>query len=108
MACEYNVDFCFARPDSKKYGALVQEAGELLRKLFAGAKMDIEEVEEEGHEVVIARLNGLAAWKSEEQLLEWLDERLPESWWMWVAGFKAEVIPKEDAGPCRLRKRGMA
>ncbi|RIX60137.1 hypothetical protein D3P08_00685 [Paenibacillus nanensis] len=109
MACEYNIDICFARPglDLGEPALLGREAGELLKSLLPGAILYMEEVEEEGHEVVIARLNGLAAWASEEQFLDWLDRRLPESWWMWIAGIKAEVILKEDAGPCRLRKRGI-
>ncbi|MCR2804043.1 hypothetical protein [Paenibacillus soyae] len=109
MTCEYNVQLCFARPMGWGGGELAEEAEALLRWLFAGATLDVERMEpEEGLDIVVARLNGLATWSTELQLLDWMDERMPEDWWIWIAGCKAEVIPKEDAGPCRIKKRRMA
>ncbi|MFB9324872.1 hypothetical protein ACFFSY_02810 [Paenibacillus aurantiacus] len=104
MTCEYNADLCFIRPIGWG-GDLGGEAEALARKLFAGAAIGTETSAEEGLEIAIVRANGLAAWRSEAELMDWLDDKLPESWWIWLAGIKAEVIPKADYGPCRLKKR---
>ncbi|MFC4102250.1 hypothetical protein [Paenibacillus xanthanilyticus] len=104
MTCEYNADLCFIRPAGWG-GVLEGEAEALTRKLFPGAAVETEASVEEGLDVAVVRVNGLAAWQSEAELMEWLDDKMPESWWIWLAGIKAEVMPKADHGPCRVKKR---
>lgn len=106
MTCEYQANLCFVRPGDWGDAVLAEEVAALARKLFPGASVDVSAAREEGLDVAVARVNGLAAWQTEEQLLDWLDARLPEEWWIWLSGYTVEVMPKVDAGPCRLKKRG--
>ncbi|TYP71762.1 hypothetical protein BCM02_10940 [Paenibacillus methanolicus] len=105
MTCEYNAGLCFIRPAGWGGRVLIDDVEALARKLFAGASIEIETSLEDGLDVAVVRANGLAAWRSEAELMDWLDDKLPESWWIWLAGIKAAVIPKADYGPCRLKKR---
>ncbi|MBB3111174.1 hypothetical protein FHS18_003242 [Paenibacillus phyllosphaerae] len=107
MACEYNADLCFIRPLDWGATPLLEEVGGLLKDLFKGSRMDLEPSEEEGLEVVVARVNGLAMWEQEDDLLDWLNAALPESWWIWLAGYQVNVMKKEDVGPCRLKGKGI-
>ncbi|MWC29894.1 hypothetical protein [Paenibacillus sp. MMS18-CY102] len=103
---EYDVELCFIRPRNWGEASLLEEVRELVCHLFAGARTDVEHGEEDGLDVAVAKVNGLAVWDNEEDLLDWLDDALPESWWDWLAGYKVNVMKKEDAGPCLIKRRG--
>ncbi|MCZ8518188.1 MULTISPECIES: hypothetical protein [Paenibacillus] len=105
MPSEYDAALCFVRRMEENGRPLhvVLEAD--LRRIFPGASLDMDPKAEEGLEIVVARINGLGPWESENELLDRMEQQLPEPWWNWLSGYRLQVTPKEDAGPCRLTKK---
>ncbi|AEI39979.1 hypothetical protein [Paenibacillus mucilaginosus] len=103
MPSEYDAALCFVRTPDREGRPLQEELAADLHGIFPGASLDLEPKSEDGFEIVVARMNGLGPWGSEEELLGRMEREMPESWWTWLAGYRLLVTPKEDAGPCRLK-----
>ncbi|WP_426452162.1 hypothetical protein ACP26L_08925 [Paenibacillus sp. S-38] len=105
MPSEYDAALCFVRTLEVNARPLQEELASDLRRVLPGASLDLDPKLEDGFEIVVARMNGLGPWGSEEELLDRMEREMPEAWWTWLAGYRLLVTPKEDAGPCRLKKK---
>jgi hypothetical protein len=70
------------------------------------ASIYIDRKQEDGMDIAVAEISGLSVWESEQDVITHLEAgMLPDSL-QWLGGYRIQVIPKEDAGACCLKKRG--
>jgi hypothetical protein len=106
---EYFIHLCFIRPELSEpteptnFVETLQEEARLLFPTVSSLYVDRKC--EEDLEIVVCELNGLSLWETEEEVLLYMEERLSEEWLSLLAGYKIQVIPKEDAGTCSLKQR---
>jgi len=106
MPSEFTLDLCFIRkPKRTPFQTMIYQQ---LHELFNGKGtwyMDYKE--EEGLEIAIAEVKGLGTWECEEDLLRYIEESVldqTQDCWDYLQGYQVQVIPKVDAGSCRLTR----
>ncbi|CAG7641618.1 hypothetical protein PAESOLCIP111_04251 [Paenibacillus solanacearum] len=106
MASEYFVDLCFIKPHTDA-GAPFPELEAQLGALFSSqAAITVERKQDDGLEIAVAQVSGLSAWTTEQDVISHLEKHMPLDSLDWLNGYRIQVILKEDAGPCRLKRRG--
>jgi hypothetical protein len=105
MLSEYFIDLCFIRAEPCESIRIVEKLQEEIRRIFpVVSTIYIDHKREEGLEIAVCELNGLSMWETEEELLMYVEEKLSDECWSWLTGYRLQVIPKEDAGTCSLKK----
>jgi hypothetical protein len=100
MTSETYIDFCFIRQGS---GGFAAEIDELLTNLFSKKRLNwyLEEKKMEGAEMVIAEIKGMSDWHSEEETIQFLEERAGEKFWEYLQGYKMFIYPvKRGCNSC--------
>ncbi|KRE70463.1 hypothetical protein [Paenibacillus sp. Soil750] len=109
MPSEFALDLCFIREHAQSpfYTIIEQQ----LNELFAGkGTWYIDLREQEGLDIAVAEVKGLAIWESEEEILNYIEkytisgEPSEHDCWNHLQGYQVKVSPKADAGCCRLKK----
>ncbi|CAH1202230.1 hypothetical protein PAECIP111891_02071 [Paenibacillus allorhizoplanae] len=112
MSSEFTLDLCFIREQATSpfYTIIEQQ----LTDLFTGKGtwyMDLKE--EQGLEIVVVEVKGMAMWESEDEVIGYIeesaesDETLGYDCWSHLHGYQVKVTPKADAGCCRLKKEAV-
>lgn len=109
MPSEFALDLCFIREHAKSpFSTIIEQQ---LNELFAGkGTWYIDLREQEGLDIAVAEVKGLAIWESEEEVLSYIEEYAACSLtsehdcWNHLQGYQVKVSPKADAGCCRLKK----
>jgi hypothetical protein len=106
---EYAIDLCFIRPDTDTEGFHAEIEQEMERIVGKSGKWYAERKKQDRLDVSVVQLNGLAALDTEAEVIEQLESRMASPCWDWLNGYRLEVIPKEEAGCCAMkRKQGSA
>ncbi|MEW9701294.1 hypothetical protein [Paenibacillus sp. SI8] len=113
MLSEFTLDLCFIREHAESpFDARIEQ---LLEALFAGkGTWYIDSRVEEGLDIAVAEVKGMASWQNEDELLHYIEESAasdPASGsdcWDSLQGYQVKVTPKEDAGCCSLKKEATA
>lgn len=106
MPSEFVLDLVFVRQQSAEapFAAAIEDE---VCRLFSGrGSWHTETKREEGLDIAVVAVNGLAAWDTEDDVLDYMDARMQSDCWNWLNGYHLKVIAKEDAGSCRCKKRG--
>lgn len=106
MPSEFLLDLCFLQESGERelFRRTIEEE---MKRLFAGqAKWNITCKTVEKLDVAMVDINGLAAGHTEEEVLSALESRMNSGCWAQLGGYRLQVIPKEDAGSCRLPNKG--
>ncbi|MGG1519998.1 hypothetical protein ABE504_31725 [Paenibacillus oryzisoli] len=107
MPCEFTLDLCFIRDDAQiSLPAMIDRQ---LHGMFAGkGTWYIDHKVEDGLEIAVAEVKGMGTWESEGELLRYIEETgtdPTQDIWDYLQGYQVQVIPKVDAGCCRLKTR---
>ncbi|KRF04162.1 hypothetical protein ASG89_22555 [Paenibacillus sp. Soil766] len=107
MPSEFTLDLCFIREHAQSpfYTIIEQQMSEL----FVGkGTWYVDLREQEGLDIAVAEVKGLAIWESEADVLRYIEAHtgsgLPaeQDCWVHLQGYQVKVMPKADAGCCRL------
>ncbi|HUC91676.1 MAG TPA: hypothetical protein VMS09_06530 [Paenibacillus sp.] len=105
MPSEYQFDLCFIR-QADDTGFFHAEIERELRRLFDGeAKWAVDRKRQGELDIAVAEINGLSAIGTEEEWMDAFEARALSDCWQWLNGYRLEVIPKEDAGCCRVKRQ---
>lgn len=109
MPSEFALDLCFIREHTKSPFYTVIE--KQLSSLFAGkGTWYIDLREEEGLDIAVAEVKGMASWESEDEILRYIEEsaefNLISEYHCWnhLHGYQVKVSPKADVECCSLKK----
>lgn len=102
---EYELNLVFIRDSGDGEQLLGEVRLEMKRVLDAAAKWNAYGRTEEAIHIVVVEANGLTPLTTEEEVIGRLEERMESECWDWLTGYQLTVLPKEDAGSCRLTKR---
>ena len=100
MNSETFLDFCFVR---EAKGDFSSEIETMLEHLFKGIRLHwyLEEKRMEDAEMVIAEVKGMSRWQSEDEVIEYLEEKAGEGFWQYLQGYKMFVYPvKKGCSSC--------
>lgn len=97
MNNETYLDFCFVR---EVQGNFSEEINDMLNSLFFGVKLNwfLEEKTEQGAEIVIAQVKGMSKWRSEEETIQFLEEKAEEKFWKYIQGYQMYIYPANMGG----------
>lgn len=101
------LDLCFIRPaeDGPAFFAGIEAEMKALFKERATWYLDNKT--DGGLHISVVSVNGLAHWESEHEAIAYVESKMTSDCWNWLQGYKVQVEPKEDVGPCE-RRRGYA
>ncbi|KQX48491.1 hypothetical protein [Paenibacillus sp. Root444D2] len=109
MPSEFTLDLCFIREHTQSPFYTIIERQ--LNGLFAGkGTWYIDLREEQGLDIAVAEIKGMAIWESEVEVLRYIEESAQPDLtseydcWNHLHGYQVKVSPKADAGCCRLKK----
>ncbi|OAS13450.1 hypothetical protein [Paenibacillus oryzisoli] len=109
MPSEFALDLCFIREHAQSPFYMIIE--QQMSELFAGkGTWYVDHREQEGLDIAVAEVKGLSTWESEDDVLSYIEEYagsgLPAELdcWIHLQGYQVKVMPKADAGCCRLKK----
>ncbi|NEW05833.1 hypothetical protein GK047_07350 [Paenibacillus sp. SYP-B3998] len=110
MPCEFALDLCFIREHTQS--PLQTVIDQQLHGLFVGkGTWYIDHREEEGLDIVVAEVKGLATWETEDDILRYIEESVEtdvaseSDCWDYLLAYQVKVSPKLDAGCCRIKTR---
>lgn len=97
MNNETYLDFFFIR---SAVGGFSKEINQLLSKLFEEVRLNwyLEEKGADGAEIVIAEVKGMSYWRSEEEVLKYLEDHAGGDFWEYLQGYKMFVYPARMRG----------
>ena len=109
MPSEFTMDLCFIREHAKSpFYTVIQQQ---LQELFTGkGTWYIDLREEEGLDIAVAEVNGIAVWENEDEVLRYIEESAESALtseydcWNHLQGYQLKVSPRADAGCCYLKK----
>ncbi|OXM87556.1 hypothetical protein [Paenibacillus rigui] len=110
MPCEFQMDLCFIREHTPSPFQTVI-AGQLNRLFTGRGTWYIDYRVEDGLDIAVAEVKGLAAWETEDEVLRYVEENASmdleaeADCWNHLQGYQLKVSPKVDAGCCRLQTR---
>ncbi|MBB6454028.1 hypothetical protein HNQ94_002479 [Salirhabdus euzebyi] len=93
MASEAYLDFCFVREAS---GTLAKDVNVMFEELFENHRRlhwYLDEKEEQGVEIVVAEVKGMSKWKSEDDVIDYLEDKAGETFWHALQGYQFQVLP---------------
>ncbi|MBW7475245.1 hypothetical protein K0T92_10850 [Paenibacillus oenotherae] len=108
MLNEFIVDLCFIRPQTEHGSPFPQMESE-LNLLFSTSAASavpcyVDRKREEGLDIAVAQVSGLSVWSSEREVIAYMENGMEQASLNWLSGYRVQVIPKEDAGTCCLKK----
>lgn len=104
---EFQMDLCFIHNVGDANRFVTEIRREMERLFHSGARWYLDSKKVEQLDIAVVEVSGLTVLDSEEEVLQDLEARMDSDCWDWLNGYRLAVIPKEDAGSCRLhRKRG--
>lgn len=114
MASQYELQLCFIKPVEANKRVAPQRADDRLRdeleketkRMFRGSKRYVTVKREEGLVIALVELSGLTHLRSEEEVLQYMEERMESPVWDTLNGYQLAVRPQVDAGSCRLKDPG--
>lgn len=105
---ECSIDLCFIQQHDPESGFRQKIERELDRLFVSKGNwyLDMKTEEEEGLDIAVAEVKNLFCWESDEKALAFLEQSIQSGaeCWNHLQGYRIEVIPKEDAGCCKVRK----
>ncbi|PZD95583.1 hypothetical protein DNH61_13735 [Paenibacillus sambharensis] len=105
MPSEYTLNMCFIRPAGDAAGFHHEIEQEMTRLFHKGVRWSAERKLQDELDIAVVEVNGLTHLNTEEEVLGSLEDRMDSDCWEWLGGFELHVIPKIDAGACRLKVR---
>ncbi|WP_054028397.1 hypothetical protein [Bacillus sp. FJAT-28004] len=110
MPFEFTLNLCFIREHTQSpFQSVINQQ---LQGLFAGkGSWYIDHREEEGLDIAVAEVKGLATWETEDEIIRYIEESArmdsasESACWDHLQGYQVSVSPKLDAGCCRLKSR---
>jgi len=96
MKSECFFDFCFICTPLEKQENLKDAVEDELFNLFGESLhwyLDWRKNEE--YEIVVAEVRGMEKWRSEEEVLFFLEERAHTEFWQWLQGYRLQVYPNQ-------------
>jgi len=102
------MDMVFIRDLGDSQELLGEVQLEMGRLFDAGARWHAYGRTEDGVHIVVVEANGLTALTTEDEVMERLESRMESDCWDYLSGYRLTVIPKEDAGCCRVKKKETA
>lgn len=100
MNSETFLDFCFVR---EFQGAFRTDIENILTDLFKGTRLHwyLDEKVIEGVEVVVAEVKGMSRFQSEEEVIQYIEEKGTEPFWNYLQGYQMYVYPnKKGCNSC--------
>lgn len=100
MNSETFLDFCFVR---QFQGNFTDDIETILSELFKGTRLHwyLDEKVIEGVEVVVAEVKGMSRFQSESEVIEFIEETGPDSFWDYLQGYQMYVYPnKKGCNSC--------
>lgn len=110
MLNEFIVDLCFIRPETELASPFPDMETE-LDLLFASSSASaapcyVDRKREEGLDIAVAQVSGLSVWQSEQEVIAHMEDGMERGSMEWLSGYRVQVIAKEDAGACCMKKGG--
>ncbi|WP_245831001.1 hypothetical protein [Sediminibacillus massiliensis] len=89
---ETYLDFCFI---TEKTGELAVEVKTMFEQLFQNERLHwyLDVKEKIGAEIVVAEVKGMSNWKSEQEVIDYLEEHASEKFWTILQGYQFQVLP---------------
>jgi hypothetical protein len=98
MRSECCLDFCFVRSHQ---GNFAEDIDHQLFRLFEDSLYwYLEYKVDNGLDIVVAEVRGLGNWQTENELLDYLDEKGNSLFWEWLKGFRFQVFSMKSEGCC--------
>jgi len=97
MKTEFFLDLCFVRKREMK-GDFVEAIDQQMNTLFLGKKghWHIVEKQEGLIDIIVAEINGIWSWESEEDVLTFLEQNASPQFWECLQGYQIRLEGKEE------------
>ncbi|CAH1203889.1 hypothetical protein PAECIP111893_02107 [Paenibacillus plantiphilus] len=110
MLNEFIVDLCFIRPQTEQSPPFptIESELDLLFSTSAASAVPcyVDRKREEGLDIAVAQISGLSTWSSEQDVITYMEAGMERNSLEWLSGYRIQVVPKENAGSCCMKKGG--
>ncbi|MEX2105065.1 MAG: hypothetical protein WD907_07050 [Bacilli bacterium] len=99
---EFFMYICFIRKqDNSTLDSFHELIHDMLTDIFAGkVYWYLDSKTNDDLDIVVAELKGMVAWKTEEEVLDFLEKNSHPEFWEFVNGYHIQVYPNQSGSTC--------